>query len=92
MDATCFCSRRPVMKTSWTDLNPGRRYTNCDKFRKPGGCNYFVWTDPPMCERSRQIIPGLLRRINKQEEEMKKKQRFLWMTLICSWFLLYLVI
>ena len=32
-------------------------------------CGFFRWHDPPICERSKQIIPGLLRRI--QELQMR---------------------
>ncbi|GER39313.1 gag-pol polyprotein [Striga asiatica] len=28
-----------------------------------GGCQFFDWEDPPICRRSRAIIPGLLRRV-----------------------------
>ncbi|KAK3038953.1 hypothetical protein RJ639_027438 [Escallonia herrerae] len=33
-------------------------------------CEYFIWIDPPMCERAEQVIPGLLRRINGNAEEV----------------------
>ncbi|KAL7120200.1 hypothetical protein ACP275_02G108700 [Erythranthe tilingii] len=72
------------MKTSWTELNPGRRYETCQKYRKIGGCNYFIWVDPPMCERSCQIIPGLLRRINNNEKELKKIEKQLSKKGICE--------
>ncbi|XP_012827969.1 PREDICTED: uncharacterized protein LOC105949220 [Erythranthe guttata] len=69
---TCYCARMAIMKTSWTDLNPGRRFAICPKYKQIGGCKYYVWIDPPMCDRSRNIIPGLLRNINKYEDELKK--------------------
>lgn len=34
------------------------------------GCGFIRWFDPPMCARAMKIIPGLLRRINKNEEEI----------------------
>ncbi|PON67760.1 hypothetical protein TorRG33x02_263550 [Trema orientale] len=42
--------------------------------RKPreeayGGCGFFYWVDPEMCERSKRVIPGLLRRIRDLEAE-----------------------
>ncbi|KAL7132165.1 hypothetical protein ABFS83_12G053600 [Erythranthe nasuta] len=94
MEATCYCSRRVVTRTSWTDLNPGRRYSTCDNYKKIRGCNYFVWIDPPMCDRSRQIIPGLLRKINMREEELMKKssrEKCLWIAVIISWLFVYLL-
>ncbi|KAK6140688.1 hypothetical protein DH2020_025570 [Rehmannia glutinosa] len=72
MDSMCHCGRNAVKKTSWTDLNPGRRYSACENFREVGGCCYFVWIDPPMCTRARQIIPGLLKKVNKLENNLKQ--------------------
>ncbi|KAL7139503.1 hypothetical protein ABFS83_09G056400 [Erythranthe nasuta] len=92
MDLTCHCGRKLTMKTSWTDLNPGRRYSTCEKYRQVGGCYYFAWIDPPMCERARQIIPSLLRRINKLEEDLKKKQemkKWLWIGMFVSSLIVY---
>ena len=37
--------------------------------QEDGGCGYFKWIDPEMCYRSKQIIPGLLRRKNMLESE-----------------------
>lgn len=39
--------------------------------RSFGGCGFFTWFDPPICSRSKAIIPGLLRRINRHEEEIE---------------------
>lgn len=44
--------------------------------QKVGAYGAFEWIDPPMCERSASIIPGLLRRINnyeRVEQENAKK-------------------
>ncbi|KAG8368804.1 hypothetical protein BUALT_Bualt15G0084800 [Buddleja alternifolia] len=27
--------------------------------KENGGCSFFPWLDPPMCERSKNVIPGL---------------------------------
>ena len=32
-------------------------------------CGFFEWLDPPMCSRSKQIIPGLLKKINRLEND-----------------------
>ncbi|GER28198.1 acyl transferase [Striga asiatica] len=32
-----------------------------------GGCNFFSWVDPPICDRSKNIMPKLLRKINALE-------------------------
>ncbi|KAK6148207.1 hypothetical protein DH2020_019119 [Rehmannia glutinosa] len=72
VDDLCHCGRNSIVKTSWTNLNPGRRYKACTKFREVGGCHYFSWIDSPMCSRAQQIIPGLLKRINKHDNEVVK--------------------
>ncbi|GER54804.1 GRF zinc finger containing protein [Striga asiatica] len=90
----CTCEKRAVMKTSWTDHNPGRRYAVCEKPRAFGGCNYFSWIDPPMCPRSRQIIPGLLRRVNRLEDELatkKSREKWLWGMMVLSWLIMFFV-
>ncbi|KAK6122565.1 hypothetical protein DH2020_043692 [Rehmannia glutinosa] len=46
MDEVCQCGRRVVKKTSWTDLNPGRR--------------------------AQQIIPGLLKKMNRLDDDLKR--------------------
>ncbi|KAK6121476.1 hypothetical protein DH2020_044784 [Rehmannia glutinosa] len=65
----CYCGRRAVLRTSWTDDNPGRRFHSCLQY-SGGGCSFFDWEDPPMCRRSKVIIPGLLRKINALKEDV----------------------
>ena len=43
-----------------------------------GGCGYFYWFDPPMCRRSKQIIPGLLRKKNAIEVKYKNALYVTW--------------
>ncbi|KAK4433544.1 hypothetical protein Salat_1116700 [Sesamum alatum] len=57
----CECGK-DVVRTSWTRLNPDRRCCGC-----PGN----GWVDPPMCRRSKEVIPGLLTRLS-QEDVVKK--------------------
>ncbi|CAA0828986.1 Unknown protein [Striga hermonthica] len=70
-DGTCHCGRRTVIRTSWKDTNPGRRFESCLNYEH-GGCDYFDWFDPPMCRRSKMIIPGLLRKMNERQTEIEK--------------------
>ncbi|GFQ05671.1 hypothetical protein PHJA_002711200 [Phtheirospermum japonicum] len=94
VDDFCNCGRNAVQRTSWTDLNPGRRYTTCSKFREIGGCTYFSWVDAPMCDRARHIIPGLLRRVNRLEAEVQRKnlrEKLVWVALVVSWSVMYLL-
>ncbi|KAK6140482.1 hypothetical protein DH2020_025763 [Rehmannia glutinosa] len=67
----CYCGRRAVIRTSWMNENPGRRFLSCLNY-KDGGCGYFHWQESPLCDRARTIIPGLLRKINRLDDENKK--------------------
>ncbi|KAL3647991.1 hypothetical protein CASFOL_008959 [Castilleja foliolosa] len=55
----CHCGIQLQFVTSWTDDNPGRRFQACP--------NYKLWFDEEMCSRSKEVIPGLLRKTNKLE-------------------------
>ncbi|KAK2983753.1 hypothetical protein RJ640_022695 [Escallonia rubra] len=55
-------------------MSYGRYYMVCELLDHgvcSGCCNYFAWYDPEMCERSKNIIPGLLRKIRSLEEELR---------------------
>ncbi|GKE95244.1 hypothetical protein Tco_1580099, partial [Tanacetum coccineum] len=56
-----------VIRTSWTNQNSGRLLYGCPTL-SPTCVNFLQWFDPPMCQRSVQIIPGLLRSRNELEE------------------------
>ncbi|CAI9271160.1 unnamed protein product [Lactuca saligna] len=62
----CFCGKLALVKTSWTALNPGRRFYVCPT--KDSICRFIGWVDAPMSPRCKTIIPGLLRNINMLEE------------------------
>ncbi|KAG8379846.1 hypothetical protein BUALT_Bualt07G0131900 [Buddleja alternifolia] len=49
--------------------NTGRRFHSCKNYRN-GGCKFFVWEDPPMCPRSKVVIPDLLKRLNSKDNEI----------------------
>ncbi|MFS7970688.1 putative transcription factor GRF family [Helianthus anomalus] len=66
--ATCRCGKLAIVRTSWTDNNPGRRFYSCPS--PDVSCPGFVcWVDPPMCPRAVRIIPGLLRARNRADQE-----------------------
>ncbi|KAK4395699.1 hypothetical protein Sango_1724200 [Sesamum angolense] len=74
----CYCGKKACLRTSWTNNNLRRGFHGCGDVAS--GCGFFVWEDPPMCTRSKKIIPGLLRKLNKIEEEfseMKNKVNLL---------------
>ncbi|KAK4413675.1 hypothetical protein Salat_2780300 [Sesamum alatum] len=73
----CNCSQPAVIRTSWTNENPGRRFHSCRNYKR-GGCRFFQWEAPPLCARARAIVPGLLKKIDTLEakiEEMKQRNR-----------------
>ncbi|GFP83383.1 hypothetical protein PHJA_000481700 [Phtheirospermum japonicum] len=54
---------------------------------------YFSWIDPLICARARQIVPGLLKRVNRLEGDLGRRnfrEKLLWMVLIISWIVMYL--
>ncbi|GER25167.1 GRF zinc finger containing protein [Striga asiatica] len=65
----CLCGKYARMTTSWTSANPGRRYLHCEE----KACTFWKWFDPPMCARSKEIIPGLLTKINRLEDETNRQ-------------------
>ncbi|GJZ46333.1 zinc finger, GRF-type containing protein [Tanacetum coccineum] len=48
------CGNKAKIKTSWTDRNPGRRFYGCRMEATNYG--FFGWVDPPMCERSLDVL------------------------------------
>lgn len=66
MAERCYCGNWVVPKTAWTTSNAGRRFFSCDR------CRFFRWLDDPLCQRARVIIPGLIRRINNLEAQLKR--------------------
>ncbi|KAL7590652.1 hypothetical protein Lser_V15G40320 [Lactuca serriola] len=64
----CFCRKWAIVRTSWTDNNLGRRFWGCPD--PNSSCGFIGWYDEPMCARSKVIIPGLLRTINKLRKAM----------------------
>ncbi|GER52414.1 GRF zinc finger containing protein, partial [Striga asiatica] len=85
----CHCGKNA------SEENCGWRYAACPRFRKSGGCTYYLWIDPPMCTRARQILPGLLKKNEKLEDELKRKrfsERCMWLVLVLSWMVVYLLL
>ncbi|GJW15167.1 zinc finger, GRF-type containing protein [Tanacetum coccineum] len=83
----CACGLEAVIRTSWTNRNPGRRFYGCPTL-SPTCVNFLRWYDPLMCQRSVQIISGSLRSHNELEEILamvEEKRRKLLTFLIISW-------
>ncbi|GJU03605.1 zinc finger, GRF-type containing protein [Tanacetum coccineum] len=63
----CACGLEAVIRTSWTNWNPRHHFYGCPTLSST--CvNFLRWYDPPMCQRSVQIIRGLLRSRNELKE------------------------
>ncbi|KAL0381697.1 UNVERIFIED_CONTAM: hypothetical protein Sangu_0234000 [Sesamum angustifolium] len=68
---TCLCGYEVVVRTSWINSNPGCRFRGC--LGDNGSyCGVFQWVDPPMCLRAKEIIPGLLSRLNDHERRLNE--------------------
>ncbi|BFG29157.1 hypothetical protein CerSpe_154310 [Prunus speciosa] len=68
----CRCGGYIKTWTSWTDLNPGRRFEACEMSRRSrGNGHHWEWLDATTCARGKELIPGLLRRMRAMEEELK---------------------
>ncbi|CAK9175928.1 unnamed protein product [Ilex paraguariensis] len=59
---SCYCGTGTKMFTSWRYQNPGRRFLRCKNHKQSGGCGYFEWYDPSMCNQLKNIILDLLRK------------------------------
>ncbi|CAL8990131.1 unnamed protein product, partial [Prunus brigantina] len=56
------------------------------------GCRFFQWFDAEMCEHSKSLIPGLLRKIDRVEKENAKiraKSKILWAAMLLSWLVVF---
>ncbi|KAF3631963.1 hypothetical protein FXO37_27728 [Capsicum annuum] len=54
----CFCGVKPKIKTSWTQLNTGRRFFCYKTLKVRGGCNYFDWYDDEMPPQAKRLKLG----------------------------------
>ncbi|KAK3030890.1 hypothetical protein RJ639_037240 [Escallonia herrerae] len=86
----CYCGRRTKSATSWTAKNSGRRFWVC---LKPKGkdCGFFGWHDPEMCARSKEVIPGLLCKLNSLEKKQKVERRAFIFVILVSSFVYWIV-
>ncbi|KAK9275844.1 hypothetical protein L1049_023117 [Liquidambar formosana] len=64
----------------------GPRMCHCRD--RVGDCGYFVWYDPPICNRAKQIIPHLLNRIGKY----RAKEKTYWACMLLSWLITFVMV
>ncbi|XP_020420330.1 uncharacterized protein At4g04775-like [Prunus persica] len=61
----CKCGSEIKRRTSWTDLNPQRRFEACCNNRNnKRRLHFFAWVE-------KEILPGLLRRLRGIEDELR---------------------
>ncbi|KAL8034845.1 hypothetical protein ABFX02_12G057100 [Erythranthe guttata] len=77
----CDCGLKVFVQTSWTEGNPGRRFVTCPS-RNRSKCKFVYWCDPSICDRGKQIIPGLLKKINILQIELDDKHSKKKITLV----------
>ncbi|XP_060169965.1 uncharacterized protein LOC132600663 [Lycium barbarum] len=61
-----------IMKISWSHNNPRRRFWSCP-FYGVKKCKFFEWRDDPIDERSKFVIHKLIKKMEEQAVELKKK-------------------
>nr|GMD66017.1 zinc finger, GRF-type [Ipomoea batatas] len=59
----CHCGLPALVKMSWSYANPGKRYRACQR---------YDWLDFDVTERVAHLIRGLLKRLDKHQNEIQK--------------------
>ncbi|XP_050226472.1 uncharacterized protein LOC126676335 [Mercurialis annua] len=71
----CDCNQPAVLRTSWTETNPGRRFFGCYAYQSVDGCDFFYWLDPPLSHNAKAVKLGLLRKLEKDADAKNKKMK-----------------
>ncbi|CAI9290670.1 unnamed protein product [Lactuca saligna] len=83
----CACGNRDLaIVTSWSDRNLGRQFWSC--LRNERRCGWSGWFDEPMCHRSVEVIPRLIRSMNKLQESLQQatlQARMYKLIILFSW-------
>ncbi|KAK6152273.1 hypothetical protein DH2020_014908 [Rehmannia glutinosa] len=89
----CYCGYELRIHTSWTKSNPGRRFISCPE-RGVNKCGFFKWIDDDNCDRSRNIISGLLDKLKLARTELastRQHVQFLKKMVMISWIITFVV-
>ncbi|XP_047252262.1 uncharacterized protein LOC124887123 [Capsicum annuum] len=73
----CLCGVKAEIKTSWTQLNTGRRFFCCKTSKMRGGCNYFDWCDDKMPPQEKRVMWGLLKKVKSFDEEKNRSRKLI---------------
>ncbi|XP_027183955.1 uncharacterized protein LOC113782254 [Coffea eugenioides] len=98
----CYCQEQCRIVTAWTEANPSRRFHGCRNYGKRGACRFFLWYDPPIPQKMKNIMGALLRDLRSVEREnaalliemnkLKAKVKILFIICICFGVLLVFVL
>ncbi|KAF8012496.1 hypothetical protein BT93_I0613 [Corymbia citriodora subsp. variegata] len=55
-----YCGLPSPRRTSWTRMNPWRRFYRCARYREGSKCKYFKWIDVKFSNRATEVILDLL--------------------------------
>ncbi|XP_015939612.1 uncharacterized protein LOC107465132 [Arachis duranensis] len=81
---TCYCGERPVLVTSSTAENPGRRFWGCVNYGIGEECGYFVWAE----SEKEQEVPRLKRKITGLKGKVTTLERMLTIAVAVALFTL----
>ena len=57
INSTCDCGLKPILLTSSTKRNLGRKFLRCPKYKmKNERCDYFLWVDCENCNRLGMLV------------------------------------
>ncbi|OMO62431.1 Zinc finger, GRF-type [Corchorus olitorius] len=60
--------------TSWTNANLGRRFYGCPNYKdRAKCCKFYLWHDPSLCDRGKEIVLEL-----KGREKLLHKEATFW--------------
>ncbi|KAI8002440.1 hypothetical protein LOK49_LG08G00713 [Camellia lanceoleosa] len=71
----CYCGEISPVKTSMASRNMGRRFYGYARYEVDATCGYFKWIDPPMCQHGREVLPKMVAKMNRLENELVTSRR-----------------
>ncbi|RYQ83642.1 uncharacterized protein LOC107620346 [Arachis ipaensis] len=75
----CGHGERPILRTSSTKDNPGRRFWGCVYYEVQDGCDFFIWADPEPGGVQQEVeFARNRRKITKLKARLKELETKLW--------------
>ncbi|MFS7946610.1 putative transcription factor GRF family [Helianthus anomalus] len=69
--AICSCGFQTVIRTSYTNANPGRQFHYCPR-RGTRGSGFIDWADSPVCPMCSELLVELERTTSMNEDVGRK--------------------